>query len=319
MKRPMERIEVVPGTPAALRGASVALGNFDGVHAGHRAVLAVAADEARAQGAPLGLATFEPAPRRFFQPDAPPFRILSSLQRDAALAALDVEVCYVIRFDADLSRMSDEAFVRGLLVEAMGVSSVAIGFDFRFGKGRMGDAEGLTALGDRYGFSVRVVPEVQTSERKASSTAIREMLAAGDVGGAQAMLGRWWVVDGVVEPGEKRGRELGFPTANLRLGDLVQPAFGVYAVWARIEGESVWRPGVASFGRTPTTGLRDPLLEVVVFDFSGDLYGRRLDVAFAEWLRPEERFASLEDLVGQMHRDAAEAKHRLQTLLPPTS
>jgi riboflavin kinase / FMN adenylyltransferase len=181
----------------------------------------------------------------------------------------------------------------------------------------MGDAASLTRLGDRFGFSTHIVPEVQADDQKASSTAIREMIARGDVAGARAMLGRWWTVDGVVEHGEKRGRELGFPTANLRLGDIVQPAFGVYAVWTRLEGDTEWRPGVASFGRTPTTGLRDPLLEVVVFDFSGDLYGMRLDVAFGGWLRAEERFADLGSLVEQMEVDSRRARSMLDGLAPP--
>lgn len=303
--------------PAEARGAAMALGNFDGLHPGHRAVISRAAEAARLTGAPLAVATFEPAPRRHFQPDAPPFRLMTPLRRDLALKALGVDHCLLIRFDADLARMTDREFAEVVLRAAAGASVVCVGFDFRFGRNRMGDAPSLARLGAELGFTVEVVAEIASDGEKASSTRIREMIERGEVARAGHALGAPWIVDGMVEHGEKRGRTLGFPTANMRLGEIVHPAYGVYAVWARIDGEADWRPGVASFGRTPTTGLRDPLLETMLLDFDGDLYGRRLHVAFAGWLRPELRFDGLDALVAAMGQDVAAARALLAAQRAP--
>lgn len=298
-------------------GAAVALGNFDGLHAGHRAVIDDARRIASAMGAPLGVATFEPAPRRFFQPDAPPFRLMTPLRRQIALDAIGVDELHLLRFDAAMAAMTDRDFCERVVVGEVGARAVSVGFDFRFGKGRMGDADSLARIGRELGFDVSVVAEVKADGAKVSSSRIRETIERGDMEAAAASLGGPWIVDAIVEHGEKRGRTLGFPTANMKLGEIVHPAHGIYAVWARVEGEETWRPGVASFGRTPTTGLRDALLEVVIFDWSGDLYGERLHTAFVKFLRPEAKFDGLDALVEQMHADAAEARRALAGTAPP--
>lgn len=290
------------------RGVAIALGNFDGLHAGHRAVIESARAEAVRLAAPLGVATFEPAPRRHFQPDAPPFRLMTPIRRELTLKSLGVQETYLLRFDAAMAAMSDREFCANVVVGEIGAKSVSVGFDFRFGKGRMGDAEGLQRLGAELGFDVRIVAEVQDGGEKVSSSRIREAIERGDMDTAARGLEQLWAIDAIVEHGEKRGRTIGFPTANMQLGEIVHPAHGVYAVWARLDEDRAWRPGVANFGRTPTTGLRDPLLEVMVFDVSGDFYGRRLHTAFVKLLRPELKFDSLEALVDQMEKDVTEAR-----------
>ncbi|MFN3912095.1 riboflavin biosynthesis protein RibF [Hyphomonas sp.] len=298
------------GLPASARGASIALGNFDGLHAGHRAVIEAARIAGQGQ---FSVATFEPPPRAYFRPGDPPFRIFRPERRNAAILAAGAATVFELPFNGEMAAMTDEGFVRTVLVEGLGVTHISVGFDFRFGRGRMGHAQRLSSLGRALGFGVSIVEEVEGRGAKASSTAIRQALMAGEPELAAEMLGTPWVADGVVESGERNGRKLGFPTANIQLGELIHPKFGVYAVRARIEGEADWRPGVANFGRTPTTGLRDPLLETHVFDFSGDIYGRKLDVQMIAYLRPERRFDSLDLMVEQMHRDAAEARAILAT------
>lgn len=298
-------------------GAAIALGNFDGLHAGHRAVIESARAAGLKIGAPLGVATFEPAPRRHFQPDAPPFRLMTPLQRQIALDRLGVEQLHLLRFDAVMAAMTDREFCERVIIGEVGARCVSVGFDFRFGKGRMGDADSLKRIGAELGFGVEVVAEVKAAGEKVSSSRIREAIERGDMDAAKQGLGGWWTVDAIVEHGEKRGRTLGFPTANMQLGEIVHPAHGIYAVWARMAGEGEWRPGVANFGRTPTTGLRDPLLEVMVFDVTGDFYDRRMEVAFVKMLRAEARFDGLEALVAQMHRDVADARGVLAGERPP--
>ena len=289
-------------------GAAIALGNFDGLHAGHRAVIESARAAGKRIGAPLGVATFEPAPRRHFQPDAPPFRLMTPLQRAILLEEMGVEQVHLLRFDAVMAAMTDRDFCQRVILDEIGAGSVSVGFDFRFGKNRMGDAAALQRLGAELGFGVDIVAEVKDGGEKVSSSRIREAIERGDMDEAKRGLGDWWTVDAVVEHGEKRGRTLGFPTANMQLGEIVHPAHGIYAVRTLLEGEQDWRPGVANFGRTPTTGLRDPLLEVMVFDVSGDFYGKRMHTAFVKRLRPELKFDTLEALVAQMHRDVADAR-----------
>lgn len=298
-------------------GAAIALGNFDGLHAGHRAVIGSARAQAQRLGAPLGVATFEPAPRRFFQPDAPPFRLMTPVRRQLALDALGVDELHLLRFDAAMAGMTDREFCERVIVGEVGARAVSVGFDFRFGKGRMGDADSLRRHGADLGFDVAIVEEVRDGGAKVSSSGIREALERGDMEEAARALGGPWIFDGIVQHGEKRGRTLGFPTANMQLGEIVHPAHGVYAVWARADGEPQWRPGVASFGRTPTTGLRDPLLEVVIFDWSGDLYGKRLHTAFESFLRPQSHFAGLNELVAAMNQDTASARALLAQRTPP--
>ncbi len=298
--------------PAAARGFSIALGNFDGLHAGHMAVIGAA----RTAGERFGVATFEPPPRAFFRPGDPPFRIFSPQQRNAKILAAGAGAVFQLPFDAEMAAMTDEAFARTVLSDGLGTVHVAIGFDFRFGRGRMGDAARLDELGRQLGFGVTIVEEVTGLGEKASSTAIREAIAAGEPRRAAQLLGHAWSVQGIVAHGEKRGRTLGFPTANLPVHDVIHPRHGVYAVMARLGDEPGWRAGVANFGRTPTTGLRDALLETYLFDFSGDIYGQRIEVALIDFLRPEERFASLEDMVTQMHLDTARARAGLESDLP---
>lgn len=295
--------------PETARGFSVALGNFDGVHAGHRAVI----EGAVSGEGPLGIATFEPPPRAFFRPDDPPFRIYRPARRNARLAELGAKAVFELPFNADMAAMTDEAFARDVLKDGIGAAHVTVGFDFRFGRGRMGDAARLSSLGRALGFGVTIIEKIEALGAKASSTAIREALIAGAPEKAAEILGHDWVVDGVVEHGEKRGRTIGFPTANLHLGELIHPRHGVYAVRIRLADETDWRDGVANFGRTPTTGIRDPLLETFIFDFDGDLYGQQVEVALVQYLRPELKFDDLDEMVVQMNVDVTDAKSVLRT------
>ena len=242
---------------------------------------------------------------------------MTSRRRELALEAIGVQEVHLLRFDAVMSAMTDKEFCQRVILDEVGASSVSVGFDFRFGKDRKGDVESLKAIGDELGFEVKIVAEVKDTGAKVSSSRVREALERGDVAEAGKMLGGHWIVDAIVEHGEKRGRTLGFPTANMKLGDLVQPAHGIYAVWAREDGTQDWLPGVANFGRTPTTGERDALLEVMLFGFSGDLYGKRLHTAFVQFLRPEARFGSLEELVEAMNKDVAQARSILAGARPP--
>lgn len=302
--------------PDELRGGAVALGNFDGMHAGHRAVVE-AAREVGSAGAPWVVATFDPTPRDLFAPDGPPSRIHTSRQRLRALERMGVDACVLIPFDRDLSQLSDEAFVDDVLCSGFGAGGVSVGFDFRFGRGRMGDAARLKELCGARDLDVRIVEEVSDEGGKLSSTRIRAAISGGELDAARALLGDWWVVDAVVENGEQRGRTLGFATANMRLGRLIAPPFGVYAVFGRVVGDEAWLPAVASFGRTPTTGLRDPLLEVHFIDFEGDLYGKEVETAFVRYLRPEVEFSSIEALVTQMELDRSQAKSVLAAAPQP--
>jgi riboflavin kinase / FMN adenylyltransferase len=298
------------GLPQSARGASIALGNFDGLHAGHKAVM----EAARVAGhGKFSVATFEPPPRAYFRPGDPPFRIFRPERRNAVILAAGASTVFELPFNGEMAAMTDEGFVRSVLVDGLGASHISVGFDFRFGRGRMGHVQRLSSLGRALGFGVTIVEEVEGRGAKASSTAIRQALMAGEPDLAAEMLGSPWTADGLVESGEQNGRKLGFPTANLQLGELIHPRHGVYAVRARIEGEADWRAGVANFGRTPTTGLRDPLLETHIFDFKGDIYGKRLEVQLVAYLRPEKRFDSLDLMVDQMHLDSAQARAILAT------
>ena len=296
--------------PDAARGLAIALGNFDGIHAGHKAVI----NAARASGYGLGVATFEPPPRALFRPEDPPFRIYTPERRNRALLEIGAQAVFELPFNADMAGMTDETFARHVIAEGLGAAHVAVGFDFRFGRGRMGDAARLASLGRALGFGVTIVEKIEALGDKASSTAMRQALRAGEPEKVATLLDGPWTVDSIVEHGDKRGREIGFPTANMTLpAGLINPRHGIYAVRARIEGEDLWRDGIANFGRTPTTGLRDPLLETMIFDWSGDLYGKRLDVALIAFLRPEEKFDSLDEMIVQMHKDVDTARALLVT------
>jgi riboflavin kinase/FMN adenylyltransferase len=297
-----------------LRGAAVALGNFDGVHRGHQRVIAAAAVAARDRSCPLGVITFEPHPRRYFQPDAAPFRLMTPGQIARALETLGVDRLYVLPFEAAMAAMSDEEFARDVLAQGLGVTHVAAGFDITFGKGRTGDPESLKAYGDRFGFSVSIAERLgDTDEAKYSSSAVRHALAEGQPERAAEILGRPFAIEGVVMEGQKLGRQLGFPTANVALGDYVVPRFGVYATRTRLDGGRIV-PGVSNLGRNPTTGLVEPRLETWLFDFDEDLYGQTLETALVAWLRPEEKFDGLDPLIAQVMADAERAR---ALLLPP--
>jgi riboflavin kinase / FMN adenylyltransferase len=294
-----------------LRGASAAMGNFDGVHRGHRAVIEAA--RAARPGAPLGVVTFDPHPRRFFQPDLEPFALTDFETKARRLSIVGVDVLYALPFDRALASMSPATFCEEILVGALGLDHVAVGADFCFGARRAGDGATLRAEGARLGFGVTLAPLAAEGDEVISSTAIRAALREGRPEEAARMLGHWHRIEGPVEHGEKRGRTLGYPTANIALGDLALPRFGVYAVKVDIlDGpHRGTRGGVASLGVRPMFGRNRPNLEVHLFDFSGDLYGARLSVALVAWLRGEEVFDGLDALIAQMGADSEAARARL--------
>jgi len=294
------------------RGASAAIGNFDGVHRGHRHVI----DLARRPGAPLGVVTFEPHPREFFAPDAPPFRLMNAEARAHRLEKLGVEVLAELPFDARLSSLTAEEFARDVLAGGLGLSHVVVGSDFCFGKGRKGTAEMLREFGARYGFEVTVA-ELLTGETGAvSSTAIRAALSDGNARAAADMLGHWHRIEGPVLHGEKRGRELGYPTANMGLEGLHVPRLGVYGVLVDVLSgpHKGTYHGVANLGIRPMFERKTPNLETFLFDFSGDLYGCHLSVGLVEWLRGEAKFDDLDALITQMDADSARARQILGAL-----
>ncbi len=302
--------------PDAARGASIALGNFDGVHRGHAVVIAAAADAAPAHGAPLAALTFEPHPRQVFRPDDPPFRLTLAEAKADALAALGVEVLFSVPFDLAFSRIEAAAFVRDILGGALGAKHLACGPNFHFGFRRTGTPELLRELAAPLGIGVTVVEKaLGPCGTRWSSTAIRHALAEGDTARAASILGRPWEIRGRVARGEQLGRTLGFPTANIPLGDHLAPRLGVYAVRAGIEdgmGGVTWHDGAASLGLRPTVNpVPAPLLEVFLFDVAGDLYGKRLRVQLVSFLRAEAKFDSLETMVAQMHGDCRAAREAL--------
>ena len=297
--------------PPEQKGAAVAIGAFDGVHRGHQAVIAAAREAARALGVPLGVVSFDPHPRRWFQPDAAPFRLMTPSQMVRALEPLGVDRLYLLPFDADMAAMSDETFARRVLAEGLGVRHVAVGFDFTYGKGRTGSPEGLRRQGETLGFTVTVCDRVDDPDGlKLSSSAVREAVHAGDMPRAATILGRPFAIEGEVIHGDKRGRTIGVPTANVRLGDYMRPAYGVYAVRARLPDGRQFE-GVASLGLRPMFALDEPLLEVWLFDFDGDLYGQTVETELIAFLRGEQTFPDLDALKVQIDADAAAARKAL--------
>jgi riboflavin kinase/FMN adenylyltransferase len=286
----------------------VALGNFDGVHRGHRQVIEAARAAAKAAGAPVGVVSFEPHPRRYFQPNAEPFRLMTPHQLARALAGMGADILYLLPFDARMVAMSDEAFAHDVLAGGLGVVHAAAGFDFTFGRNRMGDTAALRRFGERFGFSVSVTQPVgDTDLAKYSSTAVREALSAGEPERAAEILGRPFAIEGVVQQGSQLGRKLGFPTANVPLADYQVPKLGIYATRTVLaDGRRI--DGVASLGRNPTTGEVAPRLEVWLFDFDEDLYGQTIETELVAYLRPEEKFESLEALTAQVLEDARAAR-----------
>ena len=295
-------------------GATVAIGNFDGVHLGHQSVIELA--RKAAPDAPLGVMTFEPHPREYFAPDAPPFRLMRADTRAHRLEKLGVERLYELNFNTALSSLTPEEFARDVISEGLGLAHVVVGADFCFGKGRAGNAEDLQRFGEQYGFGVTIAPLMEYSEHAVSSTAIRNALSEGRPADAKEMLGHWHRIEGVVIGGEQRGRELGFPTANMSIDGLHQPRFGVYAVLVDVlDGPHAGSyHGAASIGVRPMFGGVVPNIETFLFDFSGDLYGATLSVGLVEFLRPELKFDGLEALTAQMDADCAQAREILAAL-----
>ena len=304
----MKVIEGLNAVPEEDRGASAAIGNFDGVHRGHQAVL----DLARGRG-PLGVVTFEPHPREVFAPDAPPFRLMRLGARADRLAELGVEKMFVLPFSKEFSALTAEEFCVDVLYGKLGLSHVVVGADFRFGAKRAGDVDYLKDAGARLGFGVTVADLISDDAEEVSSTAIRAALSEGRVEDATRMLGHLHRIEGEVEHGEKRGREFGFPTINQSMDGLMTPRFGVYAVEIHIKDgphAGDYR-GVASLGVRPMFGENKPNLETYIFDFDGDLYGARVSVGLVKFQRPELKFDGVDALIEQMERDKQEARRIL--------
>ena len=302
--------------PAACRGAVVAIGNFDGVHRGHRALIGEAKAQADARGAPLAVLSFEPHPQEYFRPSPESFRLTPLRTKARLLADLGVDALFALTFDGDMARRSPEDFVQNVLIAGLGISGVVVGHDFEFGQKRAGNLATLSLLGEKQGFTVTAFDTVTASgDEKISSTLIRQLLKQAKPEEAARLLGHAWAVEARVEHGDARGRKMGFPTANMHLGHCLAPAFGVYAVRVAIlEGDRVVarHDGVANYGIRPMYQVQVPLLETHLFDFDGDLYGKYLSVELIRYIRPEAKFPSLDALIAQIAADAAKAREILK-------
>ncbi len=299
--------------PESLRGAIIALGNFDGFHLGHQAVAKEAIDWARAEGRPSIIATFDPHPVRFFRPDAEPFRLTTLEQRQELYLAAGATAMLVFHFDGELAGTTAEDFVRVLLAEKLGAKGVVTGGDFTFGKARGGNFERLVELGGEVGIEARAVEPVMDGGEAVSSSRVREALREGDPQEAARLLTRPFAIRGVVEHGDKRGRTIGYPTANLSIESYLRPKYGIYAVTGRILSTGQELQGAANIGVRPQFEPPKELLEPYFFDFSGDLYGQEIEVAFHHFLRGEAKFDSLEALTEQMEKDCDEARRLLSS------
>lgn len=308
--------------PSAVHSSAIAIGNFDGVHLGHQTVIGEAGLIARAQGLPWTVMSFEPHPRLFFRPDQPPFRLTPERAKSRAIANLGVDAMIVLPFDKALATMEADTFVKDVLVDGLRVHHVVCGYDFHFGKGRAGSPSMMLDAGERYGFDFTVVNEVDDADgHKYSSTRIRERLQAGEPREAAELLGRPFEITGDVAQGDRRGRTIGFPTANVGLGDHVEPRFGVYAVRLAVDeagveppGEEQWIDGVANLGMRPTFEKKEPVLEVHLFDWSDDLYGRPVRVQLLDFIRPERKFDGIDALKSQIAEDCEKARRVLAAL-----
>ena len=306
----MQRLTLAGGVPDRLKGSILALGNFDGFHLGHQAVMSRAVSRAFHERRPVIVATFDPHPVRFFKPDLPPFRLTNLDQREGLFAHAGADAMLVFEFDEALRSTSAEDFVNELVAKRIGAAGVVTGDDFGFGKGRTGNVEVLKRLAAAQGIGAEAVAPVLIDGVRVSSGRIREALAAGDTATATHLLTRDFTIEGVVERGDARGRELGYPTANLALGDYQRPKYGIYAVRVTLDDGSE-HPGVASLGVRPTFEPPRELLEAYLFDFDGDLYGRKIDVALHAFIREERRFDSVEALVAEMRDDETRARKLL--------
>ena len=312
---PVEIVRGWRGLADAMRGSVVAIGAFDGVHRGHQAVIAAAEVEAARMAAPLAIVSFDPHPRRWFQPEAAPFRLMTSGQMARALSPLGVRRLHLLDFDAEMAAMSDADFATRVIADGLGARHAVVGFDFTFGKGRAGSPGALRAYGRSLGFGVTAVGRIDDPQGlKLSSSAVREALSAGDMHRATAILGRPFAIEGEVVHGDKRGRTIGVPTANVRLGDYMRPAYGVYATRTRLaDGRMI--DGVANLGVRPMFEIEQPLLEVWLFDFDGDLYGQSVETQLIARLRGEMKLDGLDALKAQIDTDAAMARDALATRL----
>lgn len=295
--------------PETARGAAIAMGNFDGLHRGHRRVINSAERAAQSMDWPLGVAVFNPHPRRFFQPGIALERLQSDAARMRLLGDIGVDALYALPFDRTMSLMDDRGFVRDVLVQGLGVRHVSVGADFHYGRDRVGNAQSLRHYGQEYGFGVDIVAlEGEGAGEKYSSTSVRRALKEGDVARATEILGRPWTVESLVERGEQRGRTIGIPTANLSLGDYVRPRFGVYAGFARIDAQGTFLPGIINVGVRPTVDGACERLEIHLLDFAGDLYGRTLEVSLEGFIRDEQKFSGLDALKAQIATDIETAR-----------
>ena len=306
----MERITLDTPVPDKLRGAVVALGNFDGFHLGHQAVVSRAISLGFHERRPVVVATFDPHPVQFFKPDVPPFRLTSLDQRERLFAHAGADGMLVFNFDKALATTSAEDFVSDILGKWLGVSAVVTGTDFTFGRGKKGNAETMRELGAAHGIKAETVDPVIIDGEAVSSSRVRQALAAGDTATATHLLTRDFAIEGIVQQGDQRGRELGYPTANLELGDYQRARYGIYAVRVTLD-DGTEHPGVASLGIRPTFEPARELLEAHLFNFDGDLYGSRIEVALHGFIREEKKFDDVEALVAHMREDEASARRML--------
>ena len=306
----MQRLTLTSGIPNDLKGSIVALGNFDGFHLGHQAVVGRAIQRGFHERRPVIVATFDPHPVRFFKPDVPPFRLTTLDQREALFAHAGADAMLVFEFNDELRSTSAEDFVTKLLGQTIGAAGVVTGDDFTFGKMRGGNVEMLRSLGAGHGIVAEAVAPVLLGNLRISSGRIREALEAGDTGTATRLMSRDFAIKGIVESGDRRGRELGYPTANIVLGDYQRPRYGIYAVRATLDDGSE-HPGVASLGIRPTFEPPQELLETHLLDFDGDLYGRKIEVALHAFIRDEKKFDDIAALIAHMKEDEAKARHLL--------
>ena len=311
----MQRLTLAGGIPETLKGSIVALGNFDGFHLGHQAVVGRAIQRGFHERRPVIVATFDPHPVRFFKPNLPPFRLTTLDQRETLFAHAGADAMLVFEFTRELASMDAEEFVAQVLARQIAAAGVVTGDDFSFGKGRAGDVALLKSLGDRHGVTAEAVAQVVLDGERISSGRIREALVAGDSGLATHMLSRDYAIEGVVQRGDQRGRTLGYPTANMVLGDYQRPRYGIYAVRVALDANGPnggsEHPGVASLGVRPTFDPPQELLETHLLDFDGDLYGRRIEVGLHAFIRDEKKFDDVDALVAHMKDDEAQARHLL--------
>lgn len=309
----MKIIKAYQSCPDEALGSVMALGNFDGIHRGHKAVIRKAVAMAQAMRKPAAVMTFEPHPLRVFQPATPPFALSDSACKELMLAPLGVDYLFEIPFDKTFSELTANQFIEDVLIESLQVSGIVTGYDFIFGHQRGGNAALLREVSHRYGYEFARMDVVGDGKTAYSSTRIRNALKSGDVELATQIADHHPFIHGLVQEGDKRGRTIGFPTANITLGDFLPPAEGVYAVFVMIDGEKTVYPAVANFGRRPTFGDGTPLLEIHIPEQTLDLYGKQLWVEYAHFIRPEKKFSGLEALKKQIGKDVAEAKHILST------